>query len=127
MVEGERNRGGDEHDFPEGKMALPQAVMLFDFMIFLLFSLHVPATQQTGPGCLCGIGVNLFAFLGRSGSCFPTATSRLVAAAPLPDGGWLLPYVQEWLQAMGWERRAHTSPVAISTFPGQCWLCLSSL
>lgn len=130
MVERERNRGGDEHDFPEGKTALPWAVMLFDFVVFLLFSLHVPATQQTGPGSLCGIGVSLFALLGRGGSCFPAAATRVVAAAPLPDGGWLLqqlPYTQEWLQAMGWERRAHTSPVAISTFPGQFWLCFSSL
>lgn len=72
MMEGESKGGGEEHAFPE--RALPWAVMLFDFMVFLLFSLCVPA----GWGQAC---VTLFALLGCSGSCFRTPDTRLVAAA----------------------------------------------
>lgn len=73
------------------KEALPGAVMLFDFVVFLLFSLCVQPPSWMGLGCRCGIGVSLWALPEHGGSCVPTPASGLEAAAPLLSGGWLLP------------------------------------
>lgn len=63
---------------------MPWAVMLFDFVVFALFTL---CASRMGPGCLRGVGLSPFALPGRGGSRFPTlAPGWRAAMPPFPTG-----------------------------------------
>lgn len=114
MVERERKERR-QRVFPkrsEGR--LPRAVMLFDSVVFLLFSLCVPATQQDGAGLSMWHGMSPSTLPGHNGSCFPIPASRLEAAAALPKGCSGSHMHKSDCEPWGW---THASPVAILTFP----------